>query len=96
MTSFSSYGYAYFSLRYTLPGDRLHLALVANDPFHQYVNNQTRRYNWFTERIHADYRARRFSLTATWTLGGKQVKRSQRDKKNAETLRAEGSRNLQY
>ena len=89
MTDISGYGYAYLALRYTLLEERLKLSLVANDPFHQYVTDISHSYNWFMERIHTNHHAHLVSLTVTYSLGAKKVRQTFRDKKNAETQRAE-------
>lgn len=89
MTDTDACGSTTLSLRYTLPGDRLKLSLTARDPFRQHVSHATRTYSWFTERVRADYHSRLISLTATWSLGGSQVRRTYRDKKDSETRRAE-------
>jgi len=95
MTDISAYGYASFALRYSLLDDRLKLSLVAHDPFCQHVSDLTRSYNWFTERIHTVHHSRFVSLTASYALGGKKVRRSYRDKKDTETQRAEKRKTLQ-
>jgi len=89
MTDTDACGSTTLSLRYTLPGDRLKLSLTARDPFRQHVSYATRTYSWFTERVRADRHARLVSLTATWSFGGSQVRRTYRDKKDTETRRAE-------
>ena len=94
MTDTDACGSTTLSLRYTLPGDRLKLSLTARDPFHQHVSHATRTYSWFTERVRADYHSRLVSLTATWSLGGSQVRRTYRDKKDAEIRRAESEREI--
>ncbi len=89
MTDTDACGSTTLSLRYTLPGDRLKLSLTARDPFRQHISHATRTYNWFTERVRSDYHTRLISFTATWSLGGSQVRRTYRDKKDTETRRAE-------
>ena len=80
MTDIGAYGYASFALRYSLLDDRLKLSLVAHDPFRQHVSDITRSYNWFTECIHTLHHSQFVSLTASYALGGKKVRRSYRDK----------------
>jgi hypothetical protein len=89
ITDISAYGYASLALRYSLMDDCLKLSLVAQDPFRQHVTDLTRPYNWFTERIHTVHHSHFVSLTASYALGGKKVRRSYRDKKDTETQRAE-------
>lgn len=89
MADLGAYGYASFALRYSLLGDRLKISLTAHDPFHQHVTDLTRSYCWFTEQVHTNHHAHLVSLTATWSLGGQKVRRTYRDKKDAETQRAE-------
>ena len=95
MTDIGAYGYASFALRYSLLDDRLKLSLVAHDPFRQHVSDITRSYNWFTERIHTLHHSQFVSLTASYALGGKKVRRSYRDKKDTETQRAEKRKSIQ-
>ena len=95
MTDISAFGYASFALRYSLFDDRLKLSLVAHDPFRQHVTDLTRSYNWFTERIHTIHHSNYVSLTASYALGGKKVRRSYRDKKDTETQRAEKRKSIQ-
>lgn len=94
MTDTDACGSTTLSLRYTLPGDRLKLSLTARDPFRQHISNATRIYNGFTEQVHADYHSRLVSLTATWSFGGSQVRRTYRDKRDTETRRAESEREI--
>ena len=95
MTDIGAFGYASFALRYSLFDDRLKLSLVAHDPFCQHVSDITRSYNWFTERIHTVHHSQFVSLTASYALGGKKVRRSYRDKKDTETQRAEKRKSIQ-
>lgn len=95
MTDIGAYGYASFALRYSLLDDRLKLSLVTHDPFRQHVSDITRSYNWFTERIHTLHHSQFVSLTASYALGGKKVRRSYRDKKDTETKRAEKRKSIQ-
>ena len=95
MTDISAFGYASFALRYSLFDNRLELSLVAHDPFRQHVSDITRSYNWFTECIHIVHHSQFISLTASYALGGKKVRRSYRDKKDTETQRAEKRKSIQ-
>lgn len=89
LTKYDSYANFYLALRYSLLKDRLKLSLVAQDPFCQHILNGTKDYfnHRDVERLnpHTHY----ISLTATWSLGGKTVRRIQRDTKDTETQRAE-------
>ena len=103
MTKTDSYGYFYFALRYAMLGDRLKLSLVANDPFHQYVTNESifssRRtisepqsliYSESMGHIsHTNHHAHYIGLTATYTFGGKKVRHIRHDIENSESKRAE-------
>lgn len=95
MTDIGAFGYASFALRYSLLDDRLKLSLVAHDPFRQHVSDITRSYNWFTECIHTVHHSQFVSLTASYALGGKKVRRNYRDKKDSETQRAEKRKSIQ-
>ena len=98
MTKTDSYGYSYFALRYSLMDDRLRLSLVVNDPFHQYITDETN-YNGQASLItsikqmiqysHTNHHAHYIGLTATYSFGGKKVRRIQHDKKDTESQRAE-------
>ncbi len=98
MTKTDSYGYSYFALRYSLMDDRLRLSLVVNDPFHQYITDETN-YNGLASLItsikqmiqysHTNHHAHYIGLTATYSFGGKKVRRIQHDKKDTESQRAE-------
>lgn len=95
MTDIGAFGYASFALRYSLLDDRLKLSLVTYDPFRQHVTDITRSYNWFTECIHTVHHSQFVSLTASYALGGKKVRRNYRDKKDSETQRAEKRKSIQ-
>ena len=84
-TKTDGYGYFYLALRYSTLNNRLRLSLVANDPFHQYVTDKTQ-YNIFT---HTNHHAHYIGLTATYSFGGKKVRRIQYDTKDTERQRAE-------
>ena len=98
MTKTDSYGYSYFALRYSLLDDRLKLSLVVNDPFHQYVTDETN-YNGLAKLLttikqmiqysHTNHHAHYIGLTATYSFGGKKVRRIQHDMKDTESQRAE-------
>lgn len=93
MADYGSYGYATLALRYAVFDDRLRLSLEARDPFWQHQTNFSRSYNWFVERVQADHHTHFLGLTASYALGGKHIRRTHRDKKNAETQRAERQQN---
>ena len=102
MTETDGYGYFYFALRYTMPGDRLKLSLVANDPFHQFVTDETinnsivaynNASNDITKRIkhlrHINHHAYYIGFTATYSLGGKKVRQTRHSINDSESKRAE-------
>ena len=97
MTKTDGYGYFYFALRYSLLDDRLRLSLVANDPFHQHVTDETNYSGLaYSETIkqmilysHTYHHAHYIGLTATYSFGGKKVRRIQHDMKDTESQRAE-------
>lgn len=102
MTETDGYGYFYFALRYTMPGDRLKLSLVANDPFHQFVTDETinnsivaynNASNDITKRIkhlrHINHHAHYIGLTATYSFGGKKVRQTRHSINDSESKRAE-------
>ena len=90
LTKYDAYSSFSFALRYSLLNDRLKLSLVADDPFHQHILRTTRRYNddLFTEHSRIDLHAHQVSLMVSYSLGGKKVRRVQRDTKNTESERA--------
>jgi hypothetical protein len=80
----------------------LKLSLVANDPFHQFVtdetiNNSTVAYNNasndITKRIkhlrHINHHAYYIGFTATYSLGGKKVRQTRHSINDSESKRAE-------
>ena len=77
--------------------DRLRLSLVANDPFHQHVTDETmnnvysRINNYKTQYqfSHTNHHAHYVGLTATYSLGSKKVRRVHHDTKDTERQRAE-------
>ena len=100
-TKTRGYGYFYLALRYSLLNDRLRLSLVANDPFHQFVTDDTIFNLWLYDEIvnvyqtktvqlsHTNHHAHYLGLTATYAFGGKKVRRIQHDIKDTERQRAE-------
>ena len=97
ITNTDSYGYFYFALRYSMLDDRLKLSLVANDPFHQFVTDETMNNNWIntsksdqtSQLSHTNHHAHYIALTATYSLGGKKVRHIHHDIKDTERQRAE-------
>ena len=93
------YGYFYFALRYSMLDDRLKLSLVANDPFNQYITDETKYNIWSTLELgdhvqsviynHTNLHAHYLGLTATYSFGGKKVRRIHHDIKDTEQQRAE-------
>ena len=98
MTKTDGYGYFYFALRYSMMDDRLKISLVANDPFHQHVTDETIYGGWTTSTIwrlkqmilysHTNHHTHYIGLTASYSLGSKKVRQIQRDRKDTETQRA--------
>ena len=99
MAKTDGYGYFNFALRYVLLDERLWLSLVANDPFHQYVTDETDSnrglsslswaYNPMIQFKHTNHHAHYIGLTATYSLGSKKVRRVHHDTKDTERQRAE-------
>ena len=97
MTKTEGYGYFHFALRYSLMDDRLKLSLVANDPFHQYVTDETiyngSIWSFYDNQIrqysHTNHHAHYIGLTATYSLGNKKVRRIQHDMRDTESERAQ-------
>ena len=97
LTKTDNYGYFYFALRYSMLNDRLKLSLVAKDPFHQHVTDETNygcrtfmvyKSEWTECSSHTNHHTHYIGLTATYSLGGKKVRQIQRDKKDTESERA--------
>ena len=103
MTKTDSYGYFYFALRYAMLDNRLRLSLVANDPFHQHVTDETIYSSKYGSSIHGyssywdmkyhlshtNHHSHYFGLTATYSFGGKKVRQVRHDLNNSESKRAE-------
>ena len=91
LTEYDNYGNLNMALRYSLLNDRLALSLVVNDLFNQQIFNTTRLYDksLFNEYSHMNPHAQSVSLTASYSLGGKKVRRIHRDTDNTESQRAE-------
>ena len=101
MTMTDGYGYFYFALRYTMLNDRLKLSLVANDPFHQHVTDESDYNNWnlytgdywniapMTKESHINHHSHYIGLTATYSFGGKKVRYVRHDLRDTESKRAE-------
>lgn len=91
LTKYDAYAFFGFALRWALLGDRLRLSLVAHDPFRQHIMNTTRHYanHLFTEYGNLNPHDQSLSLTATYLLGGKTVRRIRRDTKDTESQRTE-------
>ena len=101
MIETDSYGYFYFALRYSMLNDRLKLSLVANDPFHQHITDETI-YNskgrWYgyvyyldmkQHLSHTNHHSHYIGLTATYSFGSKKVRHIRHDIENTESKRAE-------
>ena len=83
------YGYFYLAMHYSMLNDRLKFTLVATDPFHQYVTNETQYSIFYNMSSHTNHHAHYIGLTATYGFGGKKVRRIQHDIKDTERQRAE-------
>ena len=83
-----SYGYFNFALRYSLLNERLRLALVTNDPFRQFVTDEKMLCFGFLGNRHSNHHAHYIGFTATYSFGGKKVRRIQQDKRDTESQRA--------
>ena len=80
--------------------DRLKLSLVANDPFHQHVTDETiynskegyygYEYNRDMKQhlSHTNHHSHYIGLTATYTFGGKKVRHIHHNIENTESKRA--------
>ena len=100
-TKTKGYGYFNFALRYSMLNDRLRLSLIANDPFHQFVTDETLFNVWSGAESnyvgnprtvlfsHTNHHAHYIGLTATYSFGGKKVRRIHHDTKDTERQRAE-------
>ena len=101
MTKTDSYGYFYFALRYSMLDDRLKLSLVANDPFHQHITDETiynSKEGWYSYEhnsdmkqhlSHTNHHSHYIGLTATYSFGSKKVRHIRHDIENTESKRAE-------
>ena len=99
LTETIGYGYFYFALRYSMLDDRLRISLIANDPFHQYVTDERigNGYSYTSkttgrsvqQSCHTNHHAHYVGLTATYSFGGKKVRRIHHDTKDTERQRAE-------
>ena len=101
LTETTGYGYFYFVLRYSMLDDRLRISLVANDPFHQYVTDERIGNGYYAsyrvgrdvepiqQSCHTNHHAHYIGLTATYSFGGKKVRRIHHDTKDTERQRAE-------
>lgn len=96
-----SYGYFYFALRCSMLDEHLKLSLVANDPFHQHVTDETiynSKSGWYSydnDRFtkqhlsHTNHHSHYVGLTATYSFGSKKVRHIRHDIENTESKRAE-------
>jgi outer membrane receptor protein involved in Fe transport len=99
-----NYGYFTFALRYSLMDDRLKLALVVKDPFHQHVTNDA---IWSNMSSYSDkgfvirqlsqypfysrtlHHSHYIGFTATYAFGGRKEYHIHHDIDNTESKRAE-------
>ena len=89
MDKYKAYALPEVSLHYSLLDRRLKLSLAVQDPFRQYVTDMTRQYYSDTERYHTRHHAQAVSLTVTYALGERKVRRIHHDMKDTESKRAE-------
>lgn len=89
MDRYKAYALPEVSLHYSLLDSRLKLSLAVKDPFRQYVTDMTRLYYNDAEHYHTHHHAQSVSLTATYALGERKVRRIHHDMKDTESKRAE-------
>ena len=102
ITKTDSYGYFCFALRYSLMDDRLKLSLVATDPFHQHITDETSYSSdswvinsdtdsWMPVSLssHTNHHTHYIGLSATYSFGSKKLRRIQHDLKDTESQRAQ-------
>ncbi|MBR5686642.1 MAG: TonB-dependent receptor, partial [Prevotella sp.] len=85
---FRSLALLYAQLRYSLLKDRLRLSLSVSDPFHQNMTRSTSRYTDYTIYATNYVHPHSVNISATWSFGGNEVRRSYRQSKNTEASRA--------
>jgi hypothetical protein len=68
-----------FALRGSFFEDRLKLSLVLDDPFCQHVTDYVRKYKFFNEKTRMNYHSHAITLTASYSLVGKKVRRTQQN-----------------
>ena len=68
-----------FALRGSFFEDRLKLSLVLDDPFCQHVTDYVRKYKFFNEKTRMNYHSHAITLTASYSLTGKKVRRTQQN-----------------
>lgn len=78
----------YWALTYSCMDNRLKLRLAGGDPFRWNVTHTTARYIGFTAQNSLDVHARYLSLRATWSFGGRHIKKVYHDNRDTETHRA--------
>ena len=89
MDKYKAYALPEMSLHYTLLDSRLKLSLTVKDPFRQYVTDMTRLYIGDAEHYHTRHHVQSVSLTATYAIGERKVRRIHHDMKDTESKRAE-------
>ena len=97
LTEAKGYGGFFFALRYSMLDDCLKFSLVANDPFRQHVTDERIENPSLTgwwgaanlQFIHTRHHDHYIGLTATYSFGGKKVRRIHHDTKDPERQRAE-------
>jgi hypothetical protein len=78
----AGYGHSewfHFALRGSFLEDRLKLSLILDDPFCQHVTDYVRKYKFFNEKTRMNYHSHAITLTASYSLVGKKVRRTQQN-----------------
>ena len=97
LTATKGYGHFFFALRYSMLDDCLKFSLVAHDPFRQHVTDErienSSMTGWWTAAnllfSHTRHHDHYIGLTATYSFGGRKVRRIHHDTKDTELQRAE-------
>ena len=68
-----------FALRGSFLEDRLKLSFILDDPFCQHVTDYVRKYKKYDEKTRMNYHSHAITLTASYSLTGKKVRRTQQN-----------------
>ena len=82
ITGLTEYGHSEwfrFALRGSFLEDRLKLSLILDDPFCQHVTDYVRKYKKYDEKTRMNYHSHAITLTASYSLVGKKVRRTQQN-----------------